>query len=71
MWADMAAVVYGADSDAAARAGFRDQEMYALFERPRDTWPMPVRQRERHLAEEPLRTWARSHPAEKNSVAWE
>lgn len=64
MWAGLAAVVYGAGSDAAARAGFDDQEIYGLFERPRDTWRMSVRQREHPLAEEPLRTWTRRHPAE-------
>lgn len=63
LWAELAAVVYGAGSEAAARAGFADQEMHARFDRPRDTWPISIRQQEHDLADDPLAAWARRHQA--------
>jgi guanine deaminase len=57
MWAGLEAIVYGADSKAAARAGFDDQEIYSLFDRPRDTWSTPVRQQDDDRAQAPFRAW--------------
>lgn len=59
-WAGLTAVVYGAGSDAAARAGFDDEKIYDLFDRPRDTWTMSVRRQEHHLAQSPMDAWKRS-----------
>lgn len=63
-WAGLAAVVYGAGSDAAARAGFDDQEIYGLFDRPRDTWTMSVSQQGHRLAQSPMDAWNRSRRGE-------
>ncbi len=43
-WARVAGVVYAADRDHAADAGFDDREFYELFSRPRESWPIPVTQ---------------------------
>lgn len=56
-WAGLTEIVYAADREAAARAGFQDQELHDLFQRPRDTWPMTVRQQTHDLAEDPLSEW--------------
>lgn len=42
LWARVDRVVYAADRDDAAEAGFDDRAFYELFERPRDGWPVPV-----------------------------
>lgn len=42
LWARVARVVYAADREDAARAGFDDRAFYDLLERDRRTWPMPV-----------------------------
>lgn len=44
LWARTSRVVYAADRDDAAKAGFDDRAFYELFEQPRDTWPVPVTQ---------------------------
>jgi guanine deaminase len=44
LWARVDRVVYVADRDDAARAGFDDRAFYELFDRPRTTWPVPVEQ---------------------------
>lgn len=63
-WAGLTEIVYGADSDTAARAGFQDKELHDLFQRPRDTWPMTVRQQPHDRAEDPLNEWGRGHQAD-------
>ena len=63
-WAGLTEIVYGADNDTAARAGFEDKELYDLFQRPRDTWPMTIRQQPHDQAEDPLNEWGRSHQAD-------
>lgn len=61
-WADLAEIVYGADTAAAAQAGFEDQELYDLFTRPRRDWPLSMRRlRMPHGAEGPLNEWRRRH----------
>ncbi|RZQ63954.1 nucleoside deaminase [Amycolatopsis suaedae] len=42
LWARVDRVIYAADRDDAAKAGFDDRAFYELFERPRDTWDLPV-----------------------------
>lgn len=42
LWARVDRVVYAADRDDAAAAGFDDREFHDLFTRPRDTWSLPV-----------------------------
>lgn len=44
LWARVDKVVYAADRDDAAKAGFDDSVFYELFDRPRETWTVPVTQ---------------------------
>lgn len=44
LWARVDEVVYVADRDDAARAGFDDRAFYDLFDQPRSSWPRPVHQ---------------------------
>ncbi|AHH97874.1 nucleoside deaminase [Kutzneria viridogrisea] len=44
LWARLDRVVYTADREDAAAAGFDDRAFYELFERPRSTWTVPVLQ---------------------------
>ena len=57
LWARVSRVVYAADRDDAARAGFDDREFYELLERDRADWPMPVVQRRIDDADAPMRAW--------------
>lgn len=57
LWARVDGVVYVADRDDAARGGFDDQAFYELFDRPRDTWELPVRQVQRSDATSPFDAW--------------
>lgn len=59
MWAELAEIVYGADSDAAARVGFADREQYELFTKHRQDWPLSMRQQMQDSAEDTLEEWAR------------
>ena len=42
LWARVDKIVYAADRDDAAKAGFDDRAFYELFDRPRETWNVPV-----------------------------
>jgi tRNA(Arg) A34 adenosine deaminase TadA len=42
LWARVDKVLYAADRDDAAKAGFDDRVFYELFDRPRETWTVPV-----------------------------
>ncbi|HKN52990.1 MAG TPA: nucleoside deaminase [Amycolatopsis sp.] len=44
LWARVDRVIYAADRHDAAKAGFDDRAFYELFDRPRETWSVPVRQ---------------------------
>ncbi|SFB59335.1 tRNA(Arg) A34 adenosine deaminase TadA [Amycolatopsis marina] len=60
LWARVDRVLYGADRDDAAAAGFDDREFYDLFDRPRTEWTVPVGQvstadRAGHIA--PFTAW--------------
>ncbi|HEX3785749.1 MAG TPA: nucleoside deaminase [Pseudonocardiaceae bacterium] len=43
LWARLDRVIYAADRDDAAAAGFDDRAFYELFEQPRSSWPLTVR----------------------------
>lgn len=60
-WAGLTGIVYAADRESSARAGFPDKEIYDLFDQPRDAWPMDIRQQAHDHAEEPLTEWGRKH----------
>ena len=57
LWARVDAVVYAADRDDAARGGFDDRAFYELFDRPRDTWDLSVRQVPSAGAAAPFDAW--------------
>jgi guanine deaminase len=57
LWARVDAVLYAADRDDAAHGGFDDRAFYDLFDRPRDTWPLPVRQERVDRATAPFEAW--------------
>ena len=42
LWAHVDRVVFAADRNDAADAGFNDRDFYDLFEQPKQTWPIPV-----------------------------
>jgi guanine deaminase len=44
LWARVDRIVYAADRHDAAKAGFDDRAFYDLFDKPRDTWHVPVAQ---------------------------
>ena len=57
LWARVDQVVYVADRDDAARAGFDDRTFYELFDRPRSAWPVPVQQTRTDSAGAPFDAW--------------
>jgi tRNA(Arg) A34 adenosine deaminase TadA len=57
LWARLDRVVYAADRDDAARAGFDDRAFYEMFDRPRDSWDLPVAQDRVGDAAEPFDAW--------------
>jgi tRNA(Arg) A34 adenosine deaminase TadA len=58
LWARVDAVLYAADRDDAAEAGFDDRAFYELFAAPRDTWHVPVRQVLHQEATSPFTAWS-------------
>ena len=57
LWARVDEVVYVADRDDAARAGFDDRAFYDLFDQPRSGWPTPVHQARIAPAAAPFDAW--------------
>ncbi len=57
MWARVDAVVYAADRDDAAAAGFDDRVFYEMFDRPRSSWDLAVRQQQVSGSSEPFAAW--------------
>ncbi|WP_350339649.1 nitroreductase/quinone reductase family protein [Actinotalea lenta] len=57
LWARVGRVVFAADRDDAARAGFDDRAFYELLARDRSTWPMAVIQHRVPGAEAPMDAW--------------
>ena len=62
LWARVDRVVYAADRDDAAKAGFDDRAFYELFDQPRDTWYVPVTQLSAVGRFRPVRGVARRTP---------
>ncbi|WP_233629952.1 nucleoside deaminase [Amycolatopsis sp. WAC 04197] len=58
LWARVDRVVYAADRHDAAMAGFDDLAFYELFEKPRDTWEVPVRALRVDNKRLPFKAWA-------------
>ncbi len=57
LWARVDRVVFAADRDDAARAGFDDSEFHDLFGRDRGTWHMPVVAHRIDGADVPMEAW--------------
>jgi tRNA(Arg) A34 adenosine deaminase TadA len=57
LWSRVDAVVYAADRDDAADGGFDDRAFYELFDRPRSSWPVPVRQVDVEGVTAPFAAW--------------
>lgn len=60
LWARLDRVVYAADRDDAARAGFDDRHFYDLFSRHPDGWPLQLDQRRTPGCRAPFEAW-RAH----------
>jgi len=57
LWARVDRVVYAADRDDAARAGFDDGDFYSLFDKPRSEWGLRVEAQRLASAAEPFEAW--------------
>jgi guanine deaminase len=57
LWARVDSVIYAADRDDAAKAGFDDREFYELFGKPRESWPMGIGQLGISDYFEPFQAW--------------
>ena len=57
LWSRADRVVYAADRDDAARAGFDDSAFYDLFASDRALWPMPVAAHRLPTSAEPMDAW--------------
>ncbi|MCV2393655.1 nucleoside deaminase [Actinotalea sp. M2MS4P-6] len=57
LWARIDRVVFAADRDDAARAGFDDRAFYELQGQDPAAWPMPVVQRRVHGSADPMDAW--------------
>ncbi len=44
LWARVGRIIYAADRHDAAKAGFDDRAFYELFDKPRESWHVPVAQ---------------------------
>ncbi|HEX5403817.1 MAG TPA: nucleoside deaminase [Pseudonocardiaceae bacterium] len=57
LWSRVDRVIYAADRDDAAAAGFDDRAFYELFEQSRSTWPVAVTQLSTADATAPFSAW--------------
>ena len=57
LWARVDRVVYAADRDDAARAGFDDREFYELLTRERSAWPLVIDTVRPANSPEPFAAW--------------
>lgn len=57
LWARVDAVIYAADRDDAAAAGFDDRAFHDLFTQPRPKWPLEVRQQRTGFETGPFQAW--------------
>lgn len=60
LWARVDGVVYAADCDDAAAAGFDDRAFHDLFGQPHDAWPVPIRQVRTGSERDPFDVWRSS-----------
>lgn len=61
LWGRVDRVVFAADREDAARAGFDDSEFYELFTRERQSWERPVVEEQRiEGAEAPFELWVKN-----------
>ena len=60
LWARVDKVIYAADRDDAAAAGFDDREFYELFGKPRTDWDLPVHQISTGEDNAPFTAWLSS-----------
>lgn len=44
LWARVDRIIYASDRDDAAKAGFDDRDFYEMFDKPRESWHVPVSQ---------------------------
>ena len=58
LWARVERVVYAADRDDAAAAGFDDRALYDLLTTPRERWDVPVTRHAHPDAGAPFAAWA-------------
>lgn len=61
LWARVDRVLYAADRDDAAAAGFDDRAFHELFSRPRQAWPVDIRQHRTGFETGPFVAWSH-HP---------
>jgi tRNA(Arg) A34 adenosine deaminase TadA len=57
LWARVERVVFAADRDDAAAAGFDDREFYELFSKPREAWSLPVDRVSTDVDTAPFAAW--------------
>ncbi|GLW94332.1 nucleoside deaminase [Actinokineospora globicatena] len=57
LWSRLDRVIYAADREDAAKAGFADSEFYDVLARPRDTWPLKVDQVRPGTESAPFTAW--------------
>lgn len=57
LWARLDQVLYAADRNDAAAAGFDDRAFYDLFTQPRADWPLPVAQLSTEDRNRPFSAW--------------
>jgi tRNA(Arg) A34 adenosine deaminase TadA len=57
LWARVDRVVYAADRDDAAAAGFDDRRFYDVFAQPRNTWPIAVDNIRTGAERDPFTAW--------------
>jgi tRNA(Arg) A34 adenosine deaminase TadA len=57
LWARVDRVLFAADRDDAAVAGFDDREFHELFTRPREEWRLPVEQISTGHDDAPFSAW--------------
>jgi tRNA(Arg) A34 adenosine deaminase TadA len=57
LWARVDRVIFAADRDDAAEAGFDDRAFYELFSTPREQWPITVQQLPGEGSTLPFKNW--------------
>lgn len=60
LWARVDGVLYAADRDDAAAAGFDDRAFHDLIGQPHESWPISIRQERTGFETGPFRAWEAS-----------